>query len=178
MPVKTFKLSDGTEIPWVAFGTGTALVRQDCTDACTLALSTGFTHIDTAQIYQNEEGVGSAISASGIPRNSLYVTTKVVSIPSGQSVEDLLRDSLKKLQIEYVDLFLVHAPDRFDDREGGLKQVWREMVDVKKKGLTRSIGVSNFGMKALKEVIELGLDKPTVNQVSCARNTTYQHYLI
>lgn len=165
MAVKTIRLSDGVQIPWIAFGSGTAHNKKECTDAITAALSTGFTHIDTAQSYGNEENVGSAISAADLPRDSLYLTTKLTRVPPGQSVEDSLRGSLKKLQVEYVDLFLVHAPFHHVDREGGLKQVWREMVDVKKKGLARSIGVSNFGFKALKEIMELGLEKPVVNQV-------------
>ena len=165
MPVKFYKLADGIKVPWVAFGTGTALYQKECADACKLAISTGFTHLDTAQMYENEEGVGAAISSSGVARDSLFVTTKLTAIPQGQTVEDTLRTSLKKLQIDYVDLFLVHIPTQHKDREGGLKQVWKEMVDVKKKGLTRSIGVSNFNKAYLEEVISTGLEKPVVNQV-------------
>lgn len=165
MPVKSFKLLDGTQAPWVAFGTGTALYQKDCADACKLALSSGFTHLDAAQVYGNEEGVGSAIASCNMPRDSLYITTKLSKIPEGKGVEDTLRESLTKLKVDYVDLFLVHMPDQHKDREGGIKAVWEEMVDVKKKRLTRSIGVSNFTKKQLEEIIGLGLDKPTVNQV-------------
>ncbi|KAL5482974.1 hypothetical protein ACEPAI_9569 [Sanghuangporus weigelae] len=165
MPVKLYKLADGIQIPWMAFGTGTALYQKECVAACKLALSVGFTHLDAAQMYGNEDGVGAAIASSGLPRDSLFITTKLAAIPQGQTVEDTLRGSLKKLQIDYVDLFLVHIPTQHKDREGGLKQVWKEMVDVKEKGLTRSIGVSNFNKAYLEEVISVGLEKPVVNQI-------------
>ncbi|KAL5512640.1 hypothetical protein ACEPAG_2906 [Sanghuangporus baumii] len=165
MPVKLYQLADGIHIPWMAFGTGTALYQKECVAACKLALSVGFTHLDAAQMYGNEDGVGAAIASSSLPRNSLFITTKLAAIPQGQTVEDTLRESLKKLQIDYVDLFLVHIPTQHKDREGGLKQVWKEMVDVKKKGLTRSIGVSNFNKAYLEEVIRVGLEKPVVNQI-------------
>ncbi|EJC99035.1 Aldo/keto reductase [Fomitiporia mediterranea MF3/22] len=165
MPVKSFKLSDGRKIPWIAFGTGTALYKKDCANACKLALSVGFTHLDAAQMYENEEGVGAAIASNIVSRDSLYITTKLQAIPAGQTVEQTLNESLKKLQTSYVDLFLVHVPTQHTSREGGLQQVWREMVDVKDKGLTRSIGVSNFNKAYLKEVIDVGLDKPAVNQI-------------
>ncbi|KAL5512450.1 hypothetical protein ACEPAG_3103 [Sanghuangporus baumii] len=164
MPVKTISLSDGAQIPWIAFGTGTAFFQKSCKDACALALSLGFTHIDTAAMYKNEEDVGDAIASSGVPRESLYVTTKLDAIPSDGTVEGNLRDSLKRLRLEYVDLYLVHAPYLVRDRPGGMKQAWLEMIDVKKKGLARSIGVSNFNVKDLEEIIELGLEKPVVNQ--------------
>ncbi|KAL5524864.1 hypothetical protein ACEPAF_10010 [Sanghuangporus sanghuang] len=165
MPVKFYELTDGFQIPWMAFGTGTALFQKECAAACKLALSVGFTHLDAAQMYGNEDGVGAAIASSGLPRDLLFITTKLAAIPRGQTVEDTLRRSLKKLQIDYVDLFLVHIPTQHKDREGGLKQVWKEMVDVKKKGLTRSIGVSNFNKAYLEEVIGVGLEKPVVNQI-------------
>ncbi|KAL5482978.1 hypothetical protein ACEPAI_9573 [Sanghuangporus weigelae] len=165
MLVKSLKLLDNTQVPWMAFGTGSALYKQDCTDACRLALSVGFNHLDTAQMYENEDAVGRAIASPGVPRESLYITTKLGAIPPGQTVEDTLRESLKKLQVEYVDLFLVHVPTQHTGREGGLKQVWKEMVDAKKTGLTRSIGVSNFNKSYLQEVISAGLEKPVVNQI-------------
>ncbi|KAL5483054.1 hypothetical protein ACEPAI_8283 [Sanghuangporus weigelae] len=165
MPVKTLALSDGTRIPWVAFGSGTAFFRKSCKDGCALALSLGFTHIDTAAIYENEEDVGNTIASSGVPRESLYVTTKLDSIQPDGTIEANLRDSLKKLQLDYVDLYLIHAPYLVRDRPGGVKQAWIEMIDAKKKGLTRSIGVSNFNVKDLEEIKELGLEMPVVNQI-------------
>ncbi|KAL5531841.1 hypothetical protein ACEPAF_5404 [Sanghuangporus sanghuang] len=165
MPVKTLALSDGTRVPWVAFGSGTAFFHKSCKDACASALSLGFTHIDTAAIYENEEDVGNAVASSGVPRESLYVTTKLDSIPPDGTIEANLRDSPKKLQLDYVDLYLIHAPYLVRDRPGGVKQAWIEMIDAKKNGLTRSIGVSNFNVKDLEEIKELGLEMPIVNQL-------------
>ncbi|PAV17568.1 Aldo keto reductase [Pyrrhoderma noxium] len=140
--VKSIKLSDGTTIPWLAFGTGTALYKQDCTDATSLALSLGLTHIDAAQMYENEDGVGTALSASGLPRSALYITTKLNKISEGETVESTLRSSLKKLKVDHVDLFLVHVPTQHTD----LKKVWKDMAQ-------------------LEEIISLGLENPVVNQI-------------
>ena len=158
-------LNDGTTVPWLAFGTGTALYSKDVSNIVRAALVHGFTHIDTAQVYQNERSVGEALRAAGIPRENVYVTTKLGKIDTakGESVESALRESLDKLGVEYVDLFLVHAPL---NHVGQLKQVWKDVVDVKRKGLTKSIGVSNFTVKQLKEIIEDGDEVPAVNQVS------------
>lgn len=161
----TIKLNDGTVVPWLAFGTGTALYQRSATDAAIQALSLGFTHLDTAQMYQNEDTLGEALSSSTIPRDKLYITTKLAEVPAGKTVEDTLRESLTKLKVDYVDLFLVHVPTQHLKREGGIKQVWKEMVEVKQKGLTKSIGVSNFNKAYLEEIIGLGLDVPAVNQV-------------
>ncbi|KAI5116217.1 hypothetical protein M0805_006768 [Coniferiporia weirii] len=165
MSVKTIPLSDGTTVPWVAFGTGTAFYNKDCTEGTVRAISVGFNHLDCAQVYGNEEHVGAAIASSGVARETLYITTKLGAVDDGKTVEDMLRISLGKLRTEYVDLFLVHMPAQHEKREGGIKQVWREMADVKSKGLAKSIGVSNFNTAQLKEIISLGLGKPVVNQI-------------
>ncbi len=83
----------------------------------------------------------------------------------GQTVEETLGESLKKLQTDFVDLFLIHVPTDHIDKPGQLKDVWKQMCDVKKKGLTRSIGVSNFNVRFLQEILVDGLDVPVVNQV-------------
>ena len=173
MPVKTFKLSDGTKIPWIGFGTGTEFYQKECAEGCKLALSVGYTHIDTAEMYQNEAGVGVAIKEMGnVSRENLYVTTKLWEVSPEQSVEDRLRQSLQAMNLEYVDLYLVHNPSNLANRDGGLKQVWKEMVEVKRKGLTRSIGVSNFSKAQLLEIMSLELDVPVLNQV-CATTVFY-----
>lgn len=167
---KTLQMLDGTTTPWIAFGTGTALFGRSATEATLRALKAGFTHIDTAQAYNNEDTTGDAISQflqanPGKSRSDLYVTTKLAVIPAGETVETTLKRSLEKLKLDYVDLFLVHNPAHHVDREGGLKQVWKELVEVKKKGLTKSIGVSNANVGFLEEIISVGEDVPTVNQV-------------
>lgn len=166
MPLKSFSLLDGTSIPWVGFGTGTALYKQDCTESVLRAIKAGFTHLDGAQMYDNEQSLGDAITQSGVPREQFFVTTKLDKLQPGESVEDSLRASLEKLKLSYVNLFLIHVPGVFASREGGIKGVWREFVDVKAKGLVRSIGVSNFSKSQLEEIIGLGLEKPVVNQAS------------
>jgi len=139
--------------------------RKDCTDTAKLALTKGFIHFDTAQSYKNEEYLGSALR--GVPRSQLYITTKLMKFDwaGGQTVEETLRESLKKLQTDFVDLFLIHVPTDHIDKPGQLKDVWKQMCDVKKKGLTRSIGVSNFNVRFLQEILVDGLDVPVVNQI-------------
>lgn len=172
-PTETIKLRDGTRIPWIGFGTGTALSRKDCADASKLALTRGFKHFDTAQAYKNEEYLGAALE--GVPRSQLYITTKLVKFDwaGGQTVEDTLHTSLKKLKTDFVDLFMIHVPVDHIDKPGQLKDVWKQMCDVKKKGLTRSIGVSNFNVRYLKEILEDGLEVPVVNQVCFPNEVCY-----
>ena len=174
--MKTISLADGTLVPHIAFGSGTALLRQDCTSNVLSALEAGFRHIDTAQRYENEEFVGKALrtflsSHPDVKRTDLFITTKFLSLEEGQTVEESLRGSLQKLGLDYVDSFLIHAPIGWEKRQGGLTEVWREMVEVKRKGLARTIGVSNFNRKQLEEVISIGLETPAVNQV-LLRNST------
>ena len=165
MSIKSFPLSDGHSVPWVGFGTGTAFYQQDCTVAVARAINAGFTHLDGAQMYHNEHNMGTAITQAGVPRESLFVTTKLDKLAPGESVEESLRKSLERLQLSYVDLFLVHVPTPHKEREGGIKGVWREMVGVKEKGLARSIGVSNFSVSTLEELLGTAKVIPAVNQV-------------
>ena len=165
MSIKSISLSDGNTIPWIGFGTGTATYKQDCAESVLRAVKSGFTHFDGAQLYENEDSFGNALQQSGIAREKVFITTKLGMLQPGESVEDSLRGSLKKLHLESVDLFLVHAPILFLTREDGLKGIWREMVAVKEKGLARSIGVSNFTAAQLEEIVNMGLEKPVINQV-------------
>lgn len=159
---KTVKLADGTSAPLLAFGTGTALYKKESSDAVLLAIQRGFVHIDAAQMYENEDSVGDGIVASGKARKDLYVTTKLQKLNEGQTVQSTLEDSIKKLKVDYVDLFLIHVPFQ---HEGKIGDVWKAMVEVKKKGLAKSIGVSNFNIKYLEQVRATGLEMPVVNQV-------------
>lgn len=165
MPVTPiFTLNDGTRVPWLAFGTGTALFSQDAADAVRLAIQSGITHLDGAQIYGNEETLGAGIKASGKPRSELFIVTKLSPGNDGP-VKAALVESLKKLNVDYVDLFLVHSPAPLNKTEGKLKQVWAEMEEVKKEGLARSIGVSNFRVQDLQEILDGASVIPSVNQV-------------
>jgi diketogulonate reductase-like aldo/keto reductase len=158
-------LNDGNKAPWLAFGTGTAQFSKDVSNIVRVALLHGFVHIDTAQGYQNEQSVGEGIKLAGVRRDDIFITTKLGRLDDGETVESTLRRSLAKLGVDYVDLFLVHTPTHHLG-VGRLKEVWKGMVDVKRKGLTKSIGVSNFALKHLKEILADGDEAPTVNQVS------------
>lgn len=162
MSTLTFTLNDGNQIPWLAFGTGTAWYHQDAQKAVTMAIQTGVVHLDGAQMYRNEESLGAAILASGKPRSSLYVTTKLDKVPEGKTVRDTLVESLKKLKVDYVDLFLIHVPTAHPN----LKSVWKEMEAAQKEGLTKSIGVSNFRISDLETVMDGATVVPAVNQVN------------
>ncbi|KAI0275895.1 Aldo/keto reductase [Russula aff. rugulosa BPL654] len=156
------KLNGGTTIPLLAFGTGTAHVRTDVQDTVTKAINAGFTHFDGAQLYKNEQYLGAGIAAAGKPREQLFITTKLAKPAEGKTVRDTLVESLKKLQVDYVNLFLIHIPLRFP---GGLKAVWKEMEAVKKEGLTRSIGVSNCRSAQLREILDGAEIPPSINQI-------------
>lgn len=160
------KLNDGTTIPLLAFGTGTAHYNKDAQHLVTAAINAGITHLDGAQVYGNEECLGAGIAAAGKPRERLFITTKLNRLAEGKTVRDTLVESLKKLQLDYVDLFLIHTPLFFSTVPGGLKAVWKAMEAVKKEGLARSIGVSNFRAAQLREVLDGAEYPPSVNQVS------------
>lgn len=155
-------LNDGRQIPWLGFGTGTALYGKNAANFVRVAIENGITHLDGAQIYGNEDTLGEGIAASGKPRSELFVTTKLAQVPEGKNVRDTLVESLKKLRLDYVDLFLIHMPIH---HEGRLKPVWKEFEEIQKEGLAKSIGVSNFRVKDLKEVLEVATVIPAVNQV-------------
>ena len=163
MSPQTFTLNDGTQIPWIAFGTGTVHRDQDVSATISLAIANGITHLDGAQMYKNEEWVGKAIASSGRPRSELYVTTKLDEVPEGRTVRDMLMESLTKLHLDYVDLFLIHVPVH---HPGRLQTVWKELEALHRDGLTKSIGVSNFAIKHLEEILEGATILPAINQAS------------
>ena len=163
MSRQTFTLNDGTQIPWIAFGTGTVHRDQDVSATISLAIANGITHLDGAQMYKNEEWVGKAIASSGRPRSELYVTTKLDEVPEGRTVRDMLMESLTKLHLDYVDLFLIHVPVH---HPGRLQTVWKELEALHRDGLTKSIGVSNFPIKHLEEILEGATMIPAINQES------------
>jgi diketogulonate reductase-like aldo/keto reductase len=159
------KLNDNTTIPRLAFGTGTALYNKDAQDLVTAAINAGITHFDCAQVYRNEDSLGGGIEAAGKPREQLFVTTKLIRNAEAKVVRDTLVESLAKLRLEYVDLFLIHTPIDYIQEPGLLKAVWKEMEAVKKEGLARSVGVSNFRPAQLREILDEAEFPPSVNQV-------------
>ncbi|KAJ3744863.1 NADP-dependent oxidoreductase domain-containing protein [Lentinula detonsa] len=160
----TFTLNDGVQIPWLGFGTGTALYTKDSTEAVKAAIQTGITHLDGAQLYRNEESLGQGIKESGVPREQLFVTTKLEETPSAPTIKATLETSLKKLRLDYVDLFLIHSPF-VAMKDGKLKEWWKEMEEIKKEGLAKSIGVSNFAVEHLQIILEDATVVPAVNQI-------------
>lgn len=162
MTVPTIALNDGFEIPQLGFGV--FLVDPDEAERIVSdALETGYRHIDTAAIYRNEEGVGRAIAASGIPRDELFVTTKLYNNDQGtQSAYDAVQRSLDKLGLEQVDLYLIHWPSPAQDR---YVESWRALETIRERGQARSIGVSNFMVPHLARLIAETDTIPAVNQI-------------
>lgn len=180
--IPSIALHDDTRIPQLGFGT--YLVDQaEAAEVVSTALGLGYRHIDTAQMYGNESGVGAAIARSGVPRDELYVTTKLST--ANHAPEDVRRSfeqSLRDLQLDRVDLFLMHwpMPNRYD---GDFPATWNAMAELLAEGLVRSIGVSNFEPAHLDRVIvETGV-VPVVNQIEShpyfpndvARNASRSH---
>jgi diketogulonate reductase-like aldo/keto reductase len=163
MSVSTLALNDGNKVPWMAFGTGTALYRKDAEAAIRLAIDNGFTHLDGAQVYGNEDTLGDGMIASGKARSEVYITTKLTALKPGATPKSALEESLKKLKVDYVDLYLIHQAN---DHVGKLKEVWKGMEEAQKAGLTKSIGVSNFTADHLRDIMETATIAPAVNQVS------------
>ena len=164
MTVPDIALHDGTTIPQLGFGVF-QVPPKDTAATVAQALEAGYRHIDTAQMYGNEAGVGEAIKASGIARDELYVTTKLNN--SFHRPDDARREidaSLERLGLAQVDLFLIHwpLPTRYD---GDFVQTWRALIEAKEAGKTRSIGVSNFQPAHLDRIVEETGVVPVVNQV-------------
>lgn len=153
-------LNDGTSIPQLGFGV--CLIDPAETErTVTLALEAGYRHIDTAAIYGNEEGVGRAIAASGIPRDEIYVTTKLWNDRHGDA-DAALAESLDRLGLDHVDLYLIHWPCPAQDR---YVEAWRSLTGLREQGLTTSIGVSNFLPAHLERLAMATPVTPAVNQI-------------
>jgi diketogulonate reductase-like aldo/keto reductase len=150
-------LSDGREIPALALGVWQIRNGRECVRAVRWALDLGYRHIDTAQLYGNEESVGRAVRESGVPRAELFITTKFA--PSRRDPAAEAEGSLRRLGIDYVDLYLVHWPQR------GATWAWPGMEKALQAGRTRSIGVSNYGVVEMDEVMRAAEVPPVVNQV-------------
>ena len=160
--VPTLTLNDGHHIPQLGFGVW-QVSTEDIVASVATALEIGYRHIDTAAIYGNEEGVGTAIAASGIAREELFVTTKLWNDSHG--VDAAVRaatDSLAKLGLDYVDLYLIHWPT---PARNNYVAAWQGLERVQAEGLSRSIGVSNFTEEHLRRVIAEGSVVPAVNQI-------------
>ena len=150
-------LADGNQMPVLGLGVWQAPDGAECEQAVRWALEAGYRHIDTAQAYGNEESVGRALRASGVPREAVFITTKFY--PGGEDSALELEHSLRRLGLDYVDLYIVHWP------QGGPTWAWPGMELAARRGHARSIGVSNFSLQELDEVIAVAETRPVSNQV-------------
>jgi 2,5-diketo-D-gluconate reductase A len=160
--IPTVELHDGVEIP--QFGFGVFQVPPEITQKVVEeALAAGYRHLDTAAVYGNEEGVGAAIAATGIPRGELFVTTKLWNSKQGyDSTLHAHERSLERLRLDRVDLYLIHWPMPAEDR---YLDTWRAFERLRGEGGTRSIGVSNFRVEELERLQAEAELKPSVNQI-------------
>jgi 2,5-diketo-D-gluconate reductase A len=182
MTVPSLTLNDSTTIP--QFGVGVWQVPADDAErVVSEALEIGYRHVDTAQMYGNEAGVGAALKSSGLARDDVYVTTKLNNgFHRPDDAKRTLRESLEKLGLDRVDLFLIHwpLPTRYD---GDYVSTWQALVELQAEGLTTSVGVSNFQPAHLDRIVaETGV-APVVNQIEVhpyfgnedARAATHRH---
>lgn len=152
-------LANGVKIPQLGYGVY-QVTKEECEKCVLDALKVGYRHIDTAQSYFNEEEVGNAIIKSGVPREDIFLTTKVWIENYGyEECKKSVMESLKKLQTNYIDLMLLHQP--FSDYYGA----WRALEDLYSEGIIRAIGVSNFYPDRLVDICSFARIKPMVNQV-------------
>lgn len=160
---KYITLANGVKMPILGLGTFKASEGKSCYEACLEALKIGYRHIDTAMGYGNEESVGKAIKDSGVKREDIFVTTKLYPSKIGyKSAKVNLEESLKRLGLDYVDLYLIHWPSANDKVNIHTWQAFEELYDA---GLTRAIGVSNFNINHLDHLLPNVRIKPMIDQV-------------
>jgi diketogulonate reductase-like aldo/keto reductase len=153
------------QIPQIGFGVYLS-PPEKCVNSCLKALGAGYRHIDTAQYYANESDVGDAIKQGNVPREEVYITTKILS--PGNDAESTYKkvvESVEKLAGKdgYVDLFLIHSPN---GGPGGRKLMWQALEKAKQEGIVRDIGVSNYGIQHIEEIKSIGkVFPPAINQI-------------
>jgi diketogulonate reductase-like aldo/keto reductase len=151
------KLADGNEIPLVGLGVWQVPNGAECVDAVRWALELGYRHIDTAQAYGNEESVGQGLRESGVPREEVFITTKFSPARTDPVAE--AERSLQRLGVDHLDLYIIHSP------RGGPTWAWPGMEQARELGFARSIGVSNFGVDELRQLLATATVPPVVDQV-------------
>jgi diketogulonate reductase-like aldo/keto reductase len=160
--IPTVTLNDGHTMPVIGLGVG-ELSESETEQAVSTALEAGYRLIDTASAYGNEEAVGRVIASSGVPREELFVTTKLATHDQGfQASQDACKASLERLGMDYVDLYLIHWPA---GERGAYVDSWGGLMKEKEAGRARSIGVANFHEEHLSNVIELSFFTPAINQI-------------
>lgn len=167
----TYKLSNGVKIPKIGFGTWQVPDGEIAYKSVAMALKNGYRHIDTAEAYKNEKSVGQAIKDSKIPREEIFVTSKLHShIKTYEGAKEAFQQTLEELGFEYLDLFLIHAPWPWsemgkDCREGNV-EAFRAMIELYEAGKIKAIGVSNFSPADIDNIIEHLNFVPHVNQIA------------
>ena len=172
--MKEFVLHNGVKVPALAYGTW-LIENKKAPECVKMALEAGYRHIDTAQAYGNEEGVGKGIKESGLKREDIFITSKVMAEhKSYEKAKKSIDESLKKLGVDYIDLMLIHCPQPwilFRNKKRRFfkenKQVWKAMEEAYKEGKLRAIGVSNFLIDDLESILEDCEIKPMANQILC-----------
>lgn len=164
-----FMLNNGLSIPCVGYGTFQTPNDETCA-AVLEAIKVGYRHIDTAAFYGNEEGVGEAVRKSGVPREQLFITSKVWNSDRGyEKTKAAFAKTMKNLQMEYLDLLLIHWPanrKQFGDAAKGINaETWRAMEELYQEGKIKAIGLSNFLPHHIDELMETAQIKPMVNQI-------------
>ncbi|MDT0690866.1 aldo/keto reductase [Salegentibacter sp. F188] len=166
--MKKLTLNDGNKIPIVGFGTYKA-TGQEGIESVKSAISSGYSLIDTAAAYENEEAVGKGIKASGVLREDLFITSKLWRESLGyESTKKELENSLKRLDLEYLDLYLIHWPaneKNYDNWQKTNADTWRAMEELQAEGKIKSIGVSNFFEEHLDSLFETANVIPSINQI-------------
>jgi len=158
--MQTVTLNNGIEIPILGFGTYQITDSKEAEQAVVAAIKAGYRHIDTAQSYLNEAAVGRGIAAAGVPREELFITTKIwVENVSYEGVKASFTRSLDRLGLDYVDLLLLHQP--YNDVYGA----WRAMEELQEAGKIRAIGISNFAVDRAVDLAEFNKVVPQVNQI-------------
>jgi 2,5-diketo-D-gluconate reductase A len=158
--MQTVKLNNGVEIPILGFGVFQITDASECERSVIDAIQAGYSHIDTAASYQNEEAVGKGIQHSGVARENLFITTKLWIQSNGyEATLKAFGNSLKRLQLDYIDLYLIHQP------YGDVYGEWRAMEELHQQGKIRAIGVSNFQPDRIMDLIVHNQITPAVNQI-------------
>lgn len=165
-----FKLANGVSIPCVGFGTWRIPPGDDTFNAVTSAIGAGYRHFDTATVYKNEESVGDAIRASDVPRNEIFVTTKLWnSNKTYDAVMAAFDESMRKLDLDYLDLYLLHWPavEKTDGKAWRAvnREKWRALETLNREGRIRAIGVSNFRQHHLEPLMDEADIAPVINQL-------------
>ncbi len=165
-----YKLNTGATIPKIGFGTWQIPNGDEAYNSTLFALKSGYRHIDTARVYGNEESVGKAIRDSGIDRSEIFLTTKLpADIKTYEGTLETFETSMKTLGVDYVDLYLIHAPWPWSDRGGdyteGNIQAWKAMEEIYKSGRAKAVGVSNFNVKDMQAILDNGTITPAANQI-------------